>query len=160
MLVADIDPNAPWWVAGAMSIVTISLAALRVYDYYKKKRSAWTKDDYAHQQEVKQDLTEEQREARRDSATEAWQVVDRLTKEVEGHGAKLREIEERERKCSEDRAEEQAAHAQTRTMLRMLVAWARKQRNPPPIPEDMLRQLNLDDGSKPHNKLGDSNAPH
>ncbi len=154
-MLADADPNAPWWVAIGLGATTVVLAAVRVYDYYQRKRIERRGAEYGIDSEIRQDRTEEQKTARRDSETEAWRVVDRLTKEVEGHkseideiladhAAKIKDIEDRERECTEERAAD-------KMILRILVTWAKKQRNPPPIPDDVLARLV--DGSRPHQPL-------
>lgn len=137
---------SPWWVAGGLGVTTIVFAALRVYDYYKRKKAEWDAKQQSldaarrkFETETRQDLTEEQKEARRDSETEAWRVVDRLTIEVEGFTEKIRAVEDRERVCAEERAGE-------RMILRILVVWARKQKNPPPIPDDVLDKLSEGSG--------------
>lgn len=131
------DGNSPWWVTAGFGIVAVVLAVLRVYDFYRLKR------DEGRERRIKLDATEaretneQQKEARRDAATEAWEVVDRLTREIEGCAEKIKAIEERERQCIEDRA-----------VLRMVAAWAMRQKNPPPIPQSVLARLS--DGSATH----------
>lgn len=151
---ADTDPISPWWVAGGLAVSTLAFAALRVYDAFRKNKIEWDKGQHGLDREVRQELTEEQRVARRDSETEAWKVVDRLTKEVEGHKAeideileshavKIKDIETRERECTEERAAD-------KMVLRILVTWAKKQKNPPPIPDDVLARLTADGSSSLH----------
>lgn len=137
----EANPNTPWWVAGSLGIVTVVLAALRVYDYYKRLKPQWDTAQHKADIEVRRELTQEQREARRDSEEEAWRVVDRLRDELVALTERLAETEERERECTEGRAVD-------RTVLQILVAWAQRQKNPPPIPAYLLAQFV--DGSGPH----------
>jgi hypothetical protein len=136
------NSNNPWWLAGALGTVSVVLAALRAWDYFRNRR------DEARGRQIQLDATQtreaasQQKEARRDAASEAWEVVDRLNEEVERLTSKVREIEERERDCAEGRAAERA-------VLLVMIAWAGKQRNPPPIPEDVLARLKKD-GSGGH----------
>lgn len=81
------------------------------------------------------------REGRRDAVAEAWELLDALE-------AKMAAAEERERQCQQARTTELAEKAKILTVLRILVAWARKQKNPPPIPDDLLQLA--DSGSGQH----------
>ena len=183
-VLADMDPNAPWWVGVGISVmglvVAIAYAMLKVVDAYKVKSREWRKLDADADGDEDKTLTNQQRTERRDSAVEAWLVVDRMTKEIEGHdgklkavleahAAKIKDIEERERQCNEDRAMDRAACAEDRVtdraqyaalhaVVRMMGAWIQSQKNAMPGLADILRGLDAN-GSGPHQPVPTGGQP-
>ncbi len=165
-ILGDADPNSPWWVAAGLGAAGVVYGGIRVLDYYRRKKIKWQTAENDLVAHIKDRSAEQQREARRDATDEAWQVVDRLTRELEAfdgklklillaHAQKINEIEARERECAEDRATEVANHARTKTVLYMMMAWAKKQKNPLEVPDELLAHLSSDlpPGSNMHRVL-------
>lgn len=161
-LLADIDPNAPWWVAAGAGVIAVGIGGTKLVEAGVRAWGKWRKARTVAASEDAEASTAHQQKVRRDAADEAWAVVDRLTAELSGydsklkailetHAGKIKDIEARERECSEDRALEREQHATTKAFLRMMVSWAKKQKNPPPFPDELLLQLDTD-GSGTHTK--------
>ncbi len=147
-----INPNAPWWVGGIMSVLGIGYAIVRLYAYFKEKKVLWDKAQHELDATKKHAMTDEQIEARENAHKEQVPVVERLLKEIESQSreilnlkGEIAEVKETERECSEQRTRE-------RVVLIILIKWAKKQKSPPPIPEDMLKDI--EDGSRPHIPVG------
>lgn len=149
---------APEWalaVAGAVAVlVPAGYGIGRLYRWWQKTR----RDQAAEDQRVSSETVTA---ARRSAIAEAYEIVDRLTKQVAGHGDELRELreqgDERERKaldraakCEEEHAETRAECAGTRAMLKMLASQA-KRRGIPLTKE--LERLIEEGGSGPHTPL-------
>lgn len=154
MLWADGNDNSPWWALGVGSAIGVGYGLIRLYVFLRDQVAESKAKREALAAQGRKNLTEEQKAARRDAATEAVPVVERLILEVQGQTRKIedqakeiRDIQERERECSEERAAD-------KVLLRILVGWARRQPNPPPIPEDVLAQFG-GDGSGSHAPLSD-----
>ncbi len=149
------DNNTPWWVAGVMSLLSIGYAVLKLVDYFKGKRLGWRKDEHDLDKVQKQALTEEQIEARQVAAKEAVPVVERLLLEVAQQADEIKEkdkriaeLEKLERHCSQERASD-------KMLLFILATWAKTQKNPPPIPDDVLKEIT---GSRSHTPLEGSGS--
>lgn len=151
MLFAD-NEWGPWLLGLGSSAAAIFLTILRVWDYYKGKSLKWKSAAAQTDRDIEKGLSERQKEVRRDITTEAWSLNDRQTKIIEDLEKKVNDAIERERQCTEERAQEQAQHATVKMVLRLVVAWARGQKNPPPIPDDILREL-FSEGSGAHMPL-------
>ena len=150
MLWADdvtIPPNSPWWVAAALGAIMVAYAAARFYFHVKATR----RSDAAEQ-----DQHDESKEARRRRAAseEAWQVVDRLNKVIEGYGPKIEALEQKADAAESRAAQCQQDHAATLAALRIVVAWGRAQKNPLPLPDDWIDRLGVS-GSDTHRPLPD-----
>lgn len=142
----------PVWV-GVPTVIATILAIAKGWDVLKGYRVKWKSADHDLDIKVDKDLTDRQREVRRDSATEAWATCDRLTANISALEIKIVAIETREKECAEERATDQARHATTKMVLRLLIGWAKGQKNPPPIPDDILADLLNDGQSKEHTPI-------
>lgn len=145
MLFADGDATTVPLFAWILGAVNVGFAAAGLYFYV---RSTNRKQQVEHESAG----SERKKLARRDAATEAVPVVARLSKEVEDQEKEIaalkgtvKDIQERERACSEERAAD-------KVILQFLVTWAVRQRNPPPIPPDVLARF-VADGSGSHAPL-------
>lgn len=156
MLFAEGD-NSPWWVLGAGSMIGAGYGVVKLYVFVRDQIAESKAKREAIASTTRKARTDEQRLAREVAATEAVPVVERLIQEVQKQNLKIteqageiRDIQKRERACSEERATD-------KVILRILVIWARAQENPPPIPDDVLAMYV--DGSATHSPLtggGDS----
>ena len=137
------------WAGAAVAAVGIGYAVVRLWFYFRGRQQT-------ERSRYSRELAEQQRTIRRDAAQEAWEVVDRLTKEIESHSVKIRELqerhdeevrirEERERAANERAARCEREHGETRGRLIVIESWARQRglKIPPP----------LSDGSSPHQPL-------
>ncbi len=138
-LFADVAASAPWWVAGALGVLTVLSSAGALYFWFKSKRRQDTAEDDALTAKRRADkatadeaetTAQEAKETRRrrESSEEAWQVVDQYAAVIKGYEGKvdalerkfddaIRECEDERNQCAEDRAE-------LRGMMVTLVAWA------------------------------------
>lgn len=111
--------DGPVWVAASVSIIGIGYALFRFIFWLLGKKRGYI-------QEGKANRNEQAKIERRDAATEAWEVVDRLTKEVEGHAIAIAALQDREQKANERTAKCEAEHGETRGRLMVIEAWARQ----------------------------------
>lgn len=121
------DANVPMWVAG-LGATTPVLAGV-----------VWA--IYALFFRVRDETAQRRAAERRNALDEADETIEMLRAEVERLSAKVQEIEERERMCVEERADERSQHAATLTVLKMLIAWGKRHKGFPQIPEDVLQKL-------------------
>lgn len=133
MLFGQTEQVTAWWVAGALGVATVLLAFLHVADRFKQKRAEWRKTDQELDAVDRKNLTDEQREADRVADVESDNVIERLKIEIGEQAAKIAAIESRERACFEERAND-------KLLIRILAVWAKRQKNPPPIPDDILEK--------------------
>lgn len=128
-LFAD-ESQESWWVGGIMAAVGIAYAVMKFVYWLRNKQQVFTEG-------VEKVRLEKQKQARREAVQEAWEVVDRLTKELEtvnGRVAKLEQkhaeavtkIEEREDAALQRAAKCEAEHAHTIGRLSIIEAWARQ----------------------------------
>jgi hypothetical protein len=145
MLFGDAAGDAPWWVAGAMGAVGVGYAVAKFYFHVQSTRRA---------EAGEQDAQDEGRENRRaqTAANHCWQVVERQNKVIEAFDAKYEALERRLDEADARGAKCEADHAATLAMLKFVVAWARNQKNPLPLPDDWLDRLGAG-GSGPHAPL-------
>lgn len=143
----------PWYVVGVTGMTSAILIIAKAYDVIKGYRNKWKSADHELDIKVDKDLTDRQRDIRRDSATDAWATCDRLTANIQALEQKIYQIELRERECAEERATDQAKHATVKMVLRLLIGWAKTQKNPPPIPDDILADLLNEGQSKDHTPI-------
>ena len=140
----DPPPGAPWWVAWGLGGLAVLAGALHLYDRWRTKRNEWAASTHKTESTVREDLTEEQKEARRDSAAEAWEVVDKFKLLVKEQADQIAELLKRDR-VSQER------EVKCRTALRILFMWSKNRKNPPPIPADLLEEFG--EGSGLHTPL-------
>jgi hypothetical protein len=129
LLFGEEPDNRPWWVAGTVSAIGIAYAVVRFYFFMRNKSRTFNL-----QQD--KDLQEKQTTARREAAQEAWEVVDRLSAQVEAHDEKIAslekkhdeavaKVEERERQAMERAARCEAEHAHLTGRMAVIEAWAK-----------------------------------
>ena len=154
------DANAPWWVAAALGISTVALAVAGVWNTVRRNQIKRAGEKNEVDAAARKEQTVEQQENQRQAATAAWEVVDRLTKEIERHPVHIKEILETHaikikaveadaQTCREEKNAKEVQLASIRTAVRMILAWIQQQKNAPRIPEEMLRDL-IGDGSHTH----------
>ena len=128
------------WTAGGMGLVGLGYGAVKLVAY---ARSRW----FSQSDHEGQTAYAREKERRRDASDEAWAVADKVAEqnvaeraarhEAEARYEKMLDIsEERERECSRRLSACEAELAATQATLRMVVAWARAQKNPLPFPMD------------------------
>lgn len=152
------DPNTPLW---ALSLGA-AIAALVASGYGVIKLVRHAGDQWLEWAEKKR-LAEKDT---RSSAAEAWEVVDRLTKELEQVSPRIaalqakcdqikEEYERDNREANERAARCQADHEGTKKVLRIVVAWGEQKglKLPPQIRQDVFDQAGPP-GSDVHRALG------
>lgn len=146
--------EGPVWVAGSYAVLGIIIAAVKVYRHVARTRAEGKVSDAKATAEIDKIKVETQATVRRSEATEAWEVVDRLSAEVEKNSDKIEKVEKECEKMKEesDRRERAAnarasqcekEHAGTKSMLKVVLAWA-KRRNMPMTAE--MERLITDPG--------------
>lgn len=147
----DSGREGPAWVAGTLAAVGVAYAVFKFIFWLLGKR-------HSYSQEIERGLNEQQKAVRRDAATEAWEVVDKLNIIVGDHSSRLRElearhaaaieaIEEREREANDRAARCEAEHGETRGRLMVIEAWARSKgvKIPPVSGTDLQQSLPTED---------------
>jgi hypothetical protein len=121
------DPNTPAWALSAAAAIAVLVAALVAAGYSLARFGSFLGDKWLAWRKKKREADREEATAdERSSTAEAWDVVDRLTKELEAVGPR---VEALERKC--DTAEQraircEAEHEGTKQVLRLVVAWGKQ----------------------------------
>lgn len=122
-LFAESEGEGPAWAAGALAVVAVALGVVRLWFFLKKKRLENAEQQRTLDKSYRADETESQKEARRDAADEAWEVVDRLNLEIERLKKAEQEAEERARRCYAEHAETKAELGRLRGKLEVVIAW-------------------------------------
>lgn len=146
VLFAEQPNEGPAWVAGTLAAVGVAYAVFKFLFWLLGKRRSYRQEIRRGENELQRTVDEQKAARRREAAAEAWEVVDRLNAIVEGHSAKIRELEERHElalvaanarteECREEHAEAQRQLGEMRGYVSVIAAWGRtKGLKIPPIP--------------------------
>jgi vacuolar-type H+-ATPase subunit I/STV1 len=126
--------DGPVWVAASVSIIGIGYALFRFIFWLLSKRQNYRQDVRKDENELQRVDDAQKAVRRREEATEAWAVVDRLNTIVEGHAAKIADLEakhgtaieianERTAECRKEHAETQKELGEMRGWAAAVVAW-------------------------------------
>lgn len=149
------DEYTPVWaLAAAAAIVTLcgsGYAVVRLFYHIQEKR-------LEHRKKLREVEKDECDAKRRSAASEAWEVVDRLTEELEKVGPKIESLQQKcdqiKEECDYEKGEFREAigrcHAEregTRRVLRIVVAWGKSKGMK--LDRDLEDEIgkNLSDGS-------------
>jgi hypothetical protein len=111
----------------------------------------------AYRQKLSEVTRQDDSTDRRTAAQEAWEVVDRLTAELEAVTPRIKEIQtaceqikkdsdDRERTSAKRAAKCEADHAGTKRVLKIVVAWGKQKGMK--LPPDLEKEINEMDGDE------------
>lgn len=162
------EEHTPVWVlsvAGAVaSLVAVGYAIVRFFFHVRERQLEFQSKRLAHDKLVREDEVVQHDADRRSEAAEAWEVVDRLTAELENVNPRIEALQEKCDRIKEecDRRERDAVeratrcetdHAGTKRLLRFVIAWGRTRgmKLDPRLEQELERSTDGD--SSPHTPL-------